>query len=108
MRRMSRARLAHLDARLRPGDPPVGRLLFLIPDLWPEADQVRFHTSRGQDELGELIVRRTGLCPSFGRHRIWCITVPVPDELLAMSEAEKEAFLEQHESRPRQPNAWEL
>ena len=85
----------------------MGRLLFLIPDLWPEADQAVFHAPRGQEEVGNLVERRTGVRPTFGMQPVWAIVVPASDELLALDEADKATFLERHETRPRQPDRWE-
>ncbi len=97
---MLRERLAKLEARSLVSD--VRRIFFLIPDLWPEDDRAAFETVDGED-LADLVERRTGLRPKFSAGHIWAITVPVPDELLAHSDAEKGAFLEEQETRPRAP-----
>jgi hypothetical protein len=46
------------------------------------------------------VERRTGERRSvFPNDRIWAITVPIPDDLLALSRTEKAAFPEEHETR---------
>lgn len=106
MVRISRRRLTTLADRLHPQGPPIGRLLFLIPDLWPEADHATFEAPRDQEELESLIVRRTGVPPSFDLRPFWAVTVPASEEMLAMTDGEKAEFLARHESRPRTAGAW--
>ncbi|MCC6421463.1 MAG: hypothetical protein IT429_24865 [Gemmataceae bacterium] len=84
--------------------PPVGRLLFLLPDLWPEADRAAFEAPASREALEALVERRTGVRPVIAPPRIWAITVPVPDTVLTMSEEAQAAFLERHESRPLEPD----
>lgn len=100
MSRIRRARLRELERRMHPGGPPVGQLLFLLPDLWPSTDRAVFEHSTDREALAALVERRTGVRPVIAPPRIWAITVPAPDEVLAMTDDEKAAFLEAHESRP--------
>jgi hypothetical protein len=95
-----RARLAKLEARSPARDP--GRLFFLLPDLWPENDRAAFDALSGE-ALADLVERRTGVRPVLGTGRIWAIITHVPEECRAMSDAEKEAFLDEHETRPLAP-----
>jgi hypothetical protein len=83
--------------------PPINRLFFLIPDLWPAEDQQLFHDDGGREELLDLVERRTGVRPTFSTQEIWAITVPASAEMLAMNVEEKAAFLEEHETRPLAP-----
>src|SRR3954454_8840257 len=103
MRRLGPARLKQLEQRHRVIDTPVPRLSTLIPELWPEEDQHTFRHHASADELADLVERRTGVRPIFDPTRIWAITAPASEEMLAMSEAEKVEHLEQHETRP---TAW--
>jgi hypothetical protein len=89
-----------------PDGPPVGRLLFLLPDLWPEADRAAFEHPPDREALAALVARRTGVQPIITPPRIWAITVPASDEVLAMSDNERAAFLERHESRPLGGEEW--
>jgi hypothetical protein len=107
MPRIARSRLRHLERRMNVDGPPVGRLLFLIPDLWPEPDRRLFDESHDLDELGDLVERRTGVRPTFGMEGFWAITVPAAEEMLAMTEEEKMAFLDAHQTRPLRPDHWE-
>src|SRR3954464_8636008 len=100
MRRLGRIRLTHLEQRQRATDTPVPRLFTLIPELWPEEDQHAFRHQASADDLADLVERRTGVRPIFDPTQIWAITVPASEEMLAMSDAEKAAYLEQHETRP--------
>ena len=92
-----RTRLAKLEARSPARDP--GRLFFLIPDLWPDADRVAFETLGG-DAFDDLIERRTGLRPVRETGRIWAIITPASDDMRAWDAATKAAYLEEHETRP--------
>jgi hypothetical protein len=38
MPRIARSRLKHLERLANVDGPPVGRLLYLLPDLWPDFD----------------------------------------------------------------------
>lgn len=107
MGRVSRTRLKLLERRMRVDGPPIGRLLFLIPDLWPEQDRRRFEKAQDLDALGDLVERRTGVRPTFDMEGFWAITVPASEEMLAMTDEENSAFLEAHESRPLRPDHWE-
>lgn len=108
MARVARSRLRQLERRTQLGGPPLGRLLFLIPDLWPAEDQEAFHHPANQEALVDLVERRTGVRPSFGMEPpIWGITVSVPVEMLAWDDAEKAAYLDRYESRPIPPGRWE-
>ena len=95
-----RVRLATLAAQAPARDP--GRLFFLLPDLWPEKDCAAFDALRGE-ALADLVEHRTGVRPVFGTGRIWAIITHVPEECRATSDAEKEAFLDEHETRPLAP-----
>ena len=95
-----RTRLAKLEARSPARDP--GRLFFLIPDLWPEADRVAFETLGG-DAVDDLIARRTGVRPGRETGRIWAIVTPASDAMRAWDDVTKAAFLEEHETRPLAP-----
>ncbi len=67
MPRIARSRLKHLERRMNVDGPPVGRLLFLIPDLWPEQDRAAFEAPNfSLEALGDLVERRTGVRPTFG------------------------------------------
>src|SRR4051794_37531882 len=99
MRRLGPARLRQLEQRHRVIDTPVPRLSTLIPDLWPEEDQHAFRHHASADELADLVERRTGVRPIIDPTQIWAITVPASEEMLAMSEDEKAAFLDDHETR---------
>src|SRR4051812_37763443 len=100
MRRLGPARLRQLERHQRAVETPVPRRFTLIPDLWPEEDQHAFRHHASADDLADLVERRTGVRPIFDPTQIWGITVPASEEMLAMSQAEKAAFLEQHETRP--------
>ena len=93
-------RLEKLEARSPARDP--GRLFFLLPDLWPEDDRAAFETLRGE-ALADLVERRTGVRPVFVPDRVWVIIHRVPEEYRAMSDAEKAAYLDEHETRPLAP-----
>ena len=95
-----RTRLAKLEARSPARDP--GRLFFLIPDLWPEADRVAFETLGGE-AFDDLVERRTGVRPVRETGRIWAIITPASDDMRAWDAATKAAFLEEHETRPLAP-----
>jgi hypothetical protein len=41
--------------------------------------------------------------PALGIEPVWGITVPATEEMLAMTDSEKAAFLAAHESRPLRP-----
>lgn len=108
MGRLARSRVKHLERRMNADGPPIGRILFLIPDLWPEDDWEAFEgPDLSLEELGDLVERRTGVRPTFGTDGFWAITVPATEEMLAMTEQEKAAFLEAHETRPLKPKQWE-
>ena len=100
MRRLGDARLRQLEQRQRAIETPVPRLFSLIPDLWPEADQYAFRYHASVDELAHLVERRTSVRPIFDPTQIWAIMVPTSEEMLAVGETEKAAYLEQHETRP--------
>jgi hypothetical protein len=100
MSRIRRSRLRELERRMIVDGLPVGRLLVLLPDLWPEADRAAFEHSTDREALAALVERRTGVRPIIAPPRSWAITMPAPDEVLAMTDDEQAAFLEQHESRP--------
>jgi hypothetical protein len=93
-------RLEKLEAR-SPAQA-VGRLFFLIPDLWPDEDRVAFETLSGE-ALDELVERRTGVRPVQETGRIWAIITHASDEMRAWDVATKVAFLEEHETRPLAP-----
>ena len=93
-------RLEQLEARSPVRDP--GRLFFLLPDLWPDADQAAFEVLSGE-ALADLVERRTGVRPVLATGRIWAIITRVPEEYRTMSEAEKAAYLDEHETRPLAP-----
>ena len=95
-----RARLAKLEAQTPARDPV--RLFFLLPDLWPAEDRAAFEALSGE-ALADLVERRTGVRPVFETGRIWAIITNVPEECRAMSDAEKAAFLDEHETRPLAP-----
>jgi len=103
VKRLARSRLTHLEQRMNVDGPPIGQLLFLIPDLWPTEDQETFHNPGSLEELGDLVERRTGVRPTFGMERFWAITFLASDEMLTMDMAEKAAFLDEHETRPLAP-----
>jgi hypothetical protein len=90
-------RLAKLEARSPARE--VGRLFFLIPDLWPDADRTAFETLRGE-AFDDLIARRTGVRPVRETGRIWAIITPMPEEARAWDATTKAAYLENHETRP--------
>jgi hypothetical protein len=49
MPRVSRLRLTQLERQMQVNTPPIGRLFFLIPDLWPEVDrEAFFNPERGR------------------------------------------------------------
>jgi hypothetical protein len=106
MPRIRRSRLRELERRMHPDGPPVGRLLFLLPDLWPVEDRAAFAHPTDREALAALVERRTGVRPVIAPARIWAITVPVPDAVLTMSGEAQAAFLEQHESRPLGREEW--
>jgi hypothetical protein len=93
-------RLAKLEARSPARDP--GRLFFLLPDLWPDADRWAFETLSG-DAFDDLIERRTGVRPVRETVRIWAIITPMPEEGRSWDAPTKAAFLENHETRPLAP-----
>jgi hypothetical protein len=103
MKRLTRSRLTQLERHMHVNDPPINRLFFLIPDLWPAEDQQLFHDHAGLEALADLVARRTGVRPTFSTNDIWAITVPASREMLAMDAAEKAVFLEEHETRPLAP-----
>jgi hypothetical protein len=105
--RIARSCLKHLERLGNIDGPPVGRLLFLIPDLWPEDDRRLFEEPHDLGELGDLVERRTGVRSTFGMAGFWAITVPASDEMLAMTDDDKAAYLEEHETRPLKPGQWE-
>lgn len=101
MRHLGRSRLAQLERRMHVDEPPMGRLLFLIPDLWLEADQAAFHDPERREPLEDLVERRTGVRPTFDMDpSIWAIVVPASEEMRALEPDEKAAFLEELETRP--------
>lgn len=106
MGRLARSRMTQLERRLHVDGPPIGRLLFPLPDLWPQEDQETFFNPDPREPLEEPVERRTGIRPTFGMDRFWAITVPASDEMRAMTEEEQAAFLAAHESRPRRPDHW--
>ena len=93
-------RLEKLEARSL--SATVGRLFFLIPDLWPDEDRVVFETLGGES-LADLVARRTGVRPVFGTGGIWAIVYHMPEEAHTWDEATKAAYLEAHETRPLAP-----
>jgi hypothetical protein len=103
MPRLSRLRLMQLEREMHVNRPPINRLFFLIPDLWPEEDQQLFHDHAGLEELADLVERRTGVRPTFSTNDIWAMIVPASQEMLAMDAEKKAAFLEEHETRPLAP-----
>ena len=90
-------RLEKLEARSPARD--VGRLFFLIPDLWPDEDRAAFETLGGE-ALADLVERRTEVRPVLGAGRIWAVINHMPEEARAWDVATKAAFLEAHETRP--------
>jgi hypothetical protein len=107
MPRLARSRLTTLERALNPTGPPIGRLLFLLPDLWPDPDRAAFADPGSPEALEALVERRTGVRPTLGMRPVWAITCPAAEELLAMSDEEKAAFLNAHESRPLAPDRWD-
>ena len=107
MPRIARSRVKQLERRMTVDSPPVGRLLFLIPDLWPEPDRAVFEDPDRSEALGDLVERRTGVRPTFGLEPVWAIVAPASEEMLAMTEEAKAAFLAAHETRPLRPDHWE-
>jgi hypothetical protein len=103
VKRLTRSRLTQLERHMHVDAPPINRLFFLIPDLWPPEDQQLFHDHAGLEELADLVERRTGVRPTFSTKDIWALTVPASEEMLAMDAAEKAAYLEEHETRPLAP-----
>jgi hypothetical protein len=93
-------RLDKLEAQTPARDS--GRLFFLLPDLWPEADRTAFEMLGGEAFDG-LIERRTGVRPVRETGRIWAIITPMPEEARTWDAATKAAFLEAHETRPLAP-----
>lgn len=106
MRRLNDQRLALLERRHNLDEPDTGRLLMLLPDLWPEEDQRAWETATGQT-LQDLVERRTGVRPNLDLKPCWAMIVPSSDEMLAMSDAEKAAYLDLYETRPMRPGQWE-
>ena len=53
------------------------------------------------------VERRTGVRPTFGLEPVWAIVAPASEEMLAMTEEAKAAFLAAHETRPLRPDHWE-
>lgn len=64
MGRLARSRREHLERRMTVDGPPVGRLLFLIPDLWTPEDREAFEDPDRAEALGTLVERRTGVEPT--------------------------------------------
>lgn len=101
MRRLARSRLTQLERRMNVDGLPIGRLLFLIPDLWPAEDQAAFRDPANTEALGDLVERRTGVRLTFGMvPPVWAIVLPASEEMLALDAAGQVAFLERHETRP--------
>jgi hypothetical protein len=71
------------------------------------ADPRQFEESPGLEAVGNQADLRTGVRPTFGMDGFWAITVPATEEMLAMTDDEKAAFLEAHETRPLTPGQWE-
>jgi hypothetical protein len=76
MKRLTCSRLTQLERHMHVDAPPINRLFFLIPDLWPKEDQEVFHHHADLEELGDLVEHRTGVRPTFGMDGFWAITVP--------------------------------
>jgi hypothetical protein len=93
-------RLEKLEARSPARE--VGRLFFLLPDLWPEDDRAAFETLSGEAR-DDLVERRTGLLPVRETGRIWAIITHASDDMRAWDAATKAAFLEAHETRSLEP-----
>ena len=93
-------RLEKLEAR-SPAHA-VGRLFFLLPNLWPEDDRAAFDALSGE-ALADLVERRTGVRPGRETGRIWAIITHASDDMRAWDEVTKAAFLEVHETRPLAP-----
>lgn len=106
MRRLSERRLTLLERRHLVNEPDTGRLMLLLPDLWPDEDQRAWETAQGAERQA-LVERRTGVRPNLDLKPCWALIVPSTDEMLAMSAVEKAAFLERHETRPIRPGPWE-
>jgi hypothetical protein len=107
MPRIARSRVKHLERLANVDGPPIGRLLLLIPDLWPDANRAAFNGLRDLEALGDLVERRTGVRPTFGMDGFRAIAVPATVEMLAMTEEAKAAFLAAHETRPQRPDHWD-
>lgn len=99
MRRIASKRLAMLEQRHSVAVQESAPMLFLLPELWPEEDRRAWETARG-DALRQLVERRTGMRPNFDLRPFWALLVPPSEEMLAMTAAEKEAFLARYETRP--------
>jgi hypothetical protein len=93
-------RLEKLEAR-SPAHA-VGRLFFLLPELWPEDDRAAFDALSGE-VLADLVERRTGVRPVLETGQIWAVIAHMPVEARAWDAATKAAFLENHETRPLAP-----
>lgn len=106
MRRLSERRLSILERRHLVKEPHTGRLMLLLPDLWPHQDQRALEQATGQD-LQDLVERRTEVRPNLDLKPCWALIVPASDEMLAMSDLAKAAYLEQHETQPMRPGPWE-
>jgi hypothetical protein len=100
MRRLSLVRLKQLERQMNVDALPIGRLFFLIPDLWSEADQGAFANPDSEEAVEDLVERRTGVRPIRDPHRIWAIIHAMPGEARTLDAAKKAAFLEEHETRP--------
>jgi hypothetical protein len=93
-------RLEKLEARSPARE--VGRLFFLLPDLWPDEDRVAFEILSGEAR-DELVERRTGVRPVRETGRIWAVITHMPVEAHTWDATTKAAFLEAHETRPLAP-----
>ncbi len=81
-------------------EPPVGRLFFLIPDLWSKEDREAFANPDREESVEDLVERRTGVRPIRDPHGIWAIIHRMPQEAETWDEQTKAAYLEEHETRP--------
>jgi hypothetical protein len=89
-------RLAKLEVRSPARE--VGRLFFLLPNLWPENDK-----ASSEIESGEALADLAGVRPVLRTSRIWAIITAMSQEARTWDEPMKATFLETHETRPLAP-----
>jgi hypothetical protein len=98
------------------GDTDPGPLVFISSNAWPESDRTAYAAAMGEDIRGRarpdvarlraqtaaaaaLIERRTGITLRSHSTGVSVIDVPAPDDVLALDDEAREAWLDQHESR---------